>query len=515
VRQPRHHGSSGRRGGERPRSPHHGTATGAVPDGPPGSTTRGVWGKSTARHVGDPRRSWPAGQVGHPNRQTGRRRRGGGQRSPQDAATVGPCPWGRGGQADGAGTGHIARTRRAGEPRSTCWPGLAKQAPAQPNHRVGHRDEWRPAPCLKAGGRDIRTEAASGVDRRRAPDDERHRAEHRHHLVARRQRKRDRATRVSRRDIPTGEGQRRRFGMPAVEAKRRPRAVTRRRPAIAEEDCRRWRAGDRPPVGARDAVERLPMTRPGGRDNVVVEADSQGCCDHIEQAWVRRRWGARLEDGAFRRRIRTWRRAGVLETDGPVLPPVPGTPHGGIRSPLLAHGDRHAALDRWFHPGGQPRGGGAAGLRRDADDGVGACPDQAAAERFSRALGPRLGTFGRERSPDTTRVLPCTRPQGPGPTRCDVLGLALRWGRDRARKPPRQRRTSRQQRRNARKRGTDWGQAKGRSRLQDRCSALHAQVRGSDHDDGVHGHAASRHAVCTGVRRSRCNGLHRRSPRRS
>ena len=100
--------------------------------------------------------------------------------------------------------------------------------------------------------------------------------------------------------------------------------------------------------------------------------------------------------------------------------------------------------------GSSPDGGGDACLMRDADEFVGAFQDQADAERFYRELGQRLGKFGLERSADKTRVMPCTRQQVPGKTRFDLLGFECRWGRDRAGKPHRKRRTSRKKRRNAR-----------------------------------------------------------------
>jgi RNA-directed DNA polymerase len=70
---------------------------------------------------------------------------------------------------------------------------------------------------------------------------------------------------------------------------------------------------------------------------VVVEADIKGFFDNIDQDWVMRRLGERLEDGAFLRLIRKWLRAGGLDPDGQVLHPVTGTPPGGIRSPTLAN----------------------------------------------------------------------------------------------------------------------------------------------------------------------------------
>jgi RNA-directed DNA polymerase len=63
------------------------------------------------------------------------------------------------------------------------------------------------------------------------------------HLVERLTRQRSRAQRVRRHEIPNGHGQLRPLGIPAVEDKRRPLAVTRRLTALDEPDFRRCRAG--------------------------------------------------------------------------------------------------------------------------------------------------------------------------------------------------------------------------------------------------------------------------------
>jgi hypothetical protein len=57
------------------------------------------------------------------------------------------------------------RTRRAGEPLPTFWQGIAQKAQEQPKQRFGHLYEWLNEPFLKECWRDIRKEAASGVDR--------------------------------------------------------------------------------------------------------------------------------------------------------------------------------------------------------------------------------------------------------------------------------------------------------------------------------------------------------------
>ena len=398
---------------------------------------------------------------------------------------------------------------------STFWPGIATQARAPPKHRVGTLDEWRHEASLRACWSAIRQDAASGVDHVSAEASEQPLEANMHDRVERRQGKRSRAQRVTRHDLPNGHGQRRPRGRPAVEDKRRPRAVARRLEAIDEPDVRRGRDGDRPQVGALDAVDTRTITRPCGRYHVVVDADLTGCVDHLQPAWVMRRWADRLEDGAVRRRSRTWRQAGVLATDGPVIHPVTGTPPGGVSAPLLANGSRHAARDRWLQHVVKPRGGGEACLIRDADDGVAAWPDPAEAARCDPALGPRLGQFGRAVAPDKTRVMPFRHQPARGRTSVDCLGLEGRWGTDRAGTPPVKRRTARTTRRHSSKRFTAWCRDPCRRRVRDVVRDLHANRRGDDRSAGVHGNSPSLPQCVNQARRIRCTWLNRRRQRRS
>jgi hypothetical protein len=168
----------------------------------------------------------------------------------------------------------------------------------------------------------------------------------------------------------------------------------------------------------------------------------------------------RLEDRALLRLIKTWRKAGVLDTDGQSLPwtrsrvrpPVTGTPHGGIISPMLANVSRHDAVDLWFERVVTPPWRGEACLLRDADDFVCACERQPEAERFYTMPGQRRGTFGRELSAEKTRVMPFSRHPPAPKTRVELLGFECRWDKDRAGKDPGTRRTARKKLRTSLKR---------------------------------------------------------------
>ena len=223
----------------------------------------------------------------------------------------------------------------------------------------------------------------------------------------------------------------------------------------------------------------------------MVEADIKKFFDPIAHDWMGRMVAERVDDGALRRRIRKWLKAGGLDTDGQVLHPVTGTPHGGTGSPVRAQVFLHDVLDWWVEKGVNRHCRGDACLIRDADDFVCAFEDQAEAERFDTVLGPRLEKFGLERSGAKTRSLPFSRHRLAGKTSVEVLGCECRWGKDRQGQDPLKRRTARKKRRTSLKRFTAWGKENRHRRVPVLFKRLNAKRRGYDHYYGVHGNAAS------------------------
>ena len=96
------------------------------------------------------------------------------------------------------------------------------------------------AAFLKPCWRDIRKEAAAGVDHVSAQEYAQHLEAHIPSLVERLQPKRDRAKLVRRRYIPQGDGTQRPWGRPAGEDKLLPLAVARLLEAIYEQEFLRW-----------------------------------------------------------------------------------------------------------------------------------------------------------------------------------------------------------------------------------------------------------------------------------
>lgn len=230
----------------------------------------------------------------------------------------------------------------------TFLQGIAKKAHEHPKHRFGNLYELLNEAFLKECWRDIRKDAAYGVDHVSAQDYEANLDANIHDVVERLKRKRYRAKHVRRKYIPKGNGQLRPLGIPAVEDKLLQLAVTRILAAIYEQDFLRCSYGYRPHIGALDAVDKLTIKLQFGRYNWVVEADIKGFFDNIEHAWMIRMLAERIEDRALLWLIKKWLKAGVLDTDGQGLHPVTGTPQGGIISPILANVYLHYALDLWF-----------------------------------------------------------------------------------------------------------------------------------------------------------------------
>ena len=115
---------------------------------------------------------------------------------------------------------------------------------------------------------------------------------------------------VRRGDLPQATGKDRPCGMPALEDTRVPLACAKLLPASDAPDFRECREGDRPGRGAWEAVRALPVARPYGRYGSLVEADSQGCCDQMDHAWLLDMLRVRSADRALLKLSRQWLKAG-------------------------------------------------------------------------------------------------------------------------------------------------------------------------------------------------------------
>jgi group II intron reverse transcriptase/maturase len=267
--------------------------------------------------------------------------------------------------------------------------------------------------------------------------------------------------------------------------------------------------------GALDAVDTLTIKRQCGRYAWVVEAAIKKFFDTIEHDWIVQRLAERIEDGALRRLIRKWLKAGVLDTEGTGLHPVTGTPQGGTVSPVLAKVFLHYVLDGWLEKVVKRHCRGEACLIRDADDVVCAFEHQTDAERFYKVLGQRLEKCGLQLSAAKTRMIPCSRHRLAGKTRCEFLGCEFRWGKDRKGQEHLKRRTARKKLRASLQRFTAWCKENRHLRLPVLFQRLNAKLRGYYHYYGVHGNAASLQEFFNKAIRILLKWLNRRSQRHS
>jgi len=397
----------------------------------------------------------------------------------------------------------------------TSLQGIAKRAKEQKKHRFQDLYRMLDEEFLLESWRDIRKDAAFGVDRVSAEEYEQNLGENIRDLVERLKRGRYRAKLVRRKYIPKGDGKMRPLGIPATEDKLLQVAVKRILETIYEQDFQRCSYGYRPGVGALDAVDKLTVKLQFGRYNFVVEADIKSFFDNVDHEWMTRMLKERIDDGPFLRLITKWLKAGILEPDGEVIHPVTGTPQGGIVSPILANVYLHYVLDLWFQKVVKKHCRGEACLIRYADDFVCGFQYQKDAERFYNAMGKRLGKFGLKLSPEKTKVIEFRRDQQSGKNSFDFLGFEFRWGKDRSGKPHLKRRTSRKKLRKSLKNFTDWCKANRHLRLDVLFKKLNAKLRGYYNYYGVIGNSASLMEFFKQATRILFKWLNRCSQRRS
>jgi group II intron reverse transcriptase/maturase len=397
----------------------------------------------------------------------------------------------------------------------TSLQAIAKKAKKEPKYRFRDLRGMLSEQMLKWCWRDIRKDAACGVDQVSAADYEEHLEENIHKLVEQLKRNIYHAKLVRRQYIPKGDGKMRPLGIPATQDKLLQLAVKKPLEAIYEQVFLSCSYGYRPNIGAKQAVIDLTAKLQFGSYRYIVEADIRSYFDSINHDWLMRMLELRIDDKPFLRLIKKWLKAGVLNTDGKVLHPITGTPQGGIISPLLANVYLHYVLDLWFEKVVKPRCGNRAYLIRYADDYVCAFEREEEARWFREALEDRLRKFGLELSTEKTRVIPFDRVQNAGETSFDFLGFEFRWGIDRKGKPNLKRRTSRKKLWNSKKNFTQWCRVNLHQRLPKLFATINAKLTGYYNYYGVIGNSRSLTEFYNHVQRTLYARLNRRSQRHS
>jgi hypothetical protein len=222
----------------------------------------------------------------------------------------------------------------------------------------------------------------------------------------------------------------------------------------------------------------------------------------------------RIDDKAFLNLIRTWLKAGILDTDGTILDPETGTPQGGVVSPILANVYLHYALDLWFEPVVKKHVRGEAMMCRYADDFVVAFRFQDDAERFYRVLPKRLGKFGLEVAPDKTQVLRLSRFHPSMKRRFTFLGFELYWLPDRQGAMRVKHRTSRKKLQDACRRIKEWIKANRHRKGKQFIQELNRRLQGHYNYDGLRGNRASLYRFYTWAKQCAFKWLNRRGGKR-
>ena len=321
----------------------------------------------------------------------------------------------------------------------TSWnksPGLmkvAERAKRQPEQRILGLAHLIDEPALERAFRNLRRDAAVGVDGVTVEQYGGQLAANLQALRARMKAGQYRHQPIRRVNIPKENGATRPIGVSTVEDKIVQGALRDVLEAVYEQDFLDCSYGFRPGRSAHDAVRTLNAVVMRGHANYIVEADIVSFFDNIDRKMLMEMLRGRIADERLMRLVGKCLHVGVLDGER-VLEPSDGTAQGSSLSPLLGNVYLHHVLDVWFEREVRPRLQASSALVRYADDFV-LCFEHAddAAYVWS-VLEERFKAFGLTLHPKKTRSFVFRSPrQGDegGGTTFDFLGFTLHWQRTR------------------------------------------------------------------------------------
>ena len=252
--------------------------------------------------------------------------------------------------------------------------------------------------------RELRKDAAAGVDEVSARDYEQNLSANLKDLHQRLRERRYRAQPLRRVYIEKEDGKQRPLSIPVLEDKIVQKAVASILERIYEADFLPCSYGYRPQRSAHQAVQAISVRILVGKVNYVLEADIRDYFGSIVREELKRMLQKRIQDQGLLRLIGKWLHVGVVE-DGRLLMTEDGTYQGSVISPILANVYLHEVLDLWVEEQVKPRMKGEISLFRFADDFVVCFQYRSDAERFQEVLPKRFAKYGLKLHPEKTRLL--------------------------------------------------------------------------------------------------------------
>jgi len=175
--------------------------------------------------------------------------------------------------------------------------------------------------------------------------------------------------------------------------------------------------GFRPGRGCHDAIEAIFLSITH-KAKWVLDADLAKCFDKIDHKALLEKLNT---SPIFRRQIRTWLKAGVID-GGKKYETVEGTPQGGVISPLLANVALHGLEDEVKSLVSKKKRKELTVVRY-ADDFVVIHKDKEMIERAQKVIAEWLGRIGLELKPEKTKITHTLYGENPG---FNFLGFNIR-----------------------------------------------------------------------------------------
>jgi group II intron reverse transcriptase/maturase len=206
---------------------------------------------------------------------------------------------------------------------------LARQMPGTALRSLSHHLdlEW-----MREAYRRTRKDGAVGVDGITAEDFAADLDANLRDLLDRAKSGNYRAPPVRRVEIPKDGGKTRLIGIPTFEDKVLQRAVVMLLEPIYEQEFYDFSHGFRPGRSAHSAYDSLRKELWDMRGGWVLDADVSKFFDTLDKQQLREMLRTRVVDGVVIRLIGKWLNAGVM-TEGCIVHPTAGTPHGGVMTP--------------------------------------------------------------------------------------------------------------------------------------------------------------------------------------